>query len=149
VRPTKSIALRPSLRLSAALIASHAAALAGLLATDLPWWGMAPIAAGIGVSLWNAVRRHALLRSPGSIVALRLNDDGTVIADFGDGSSRQAGIHPASSVFPYLTIGLLTEAGRALARPLVIAADSSDVEELRRLRVWMRFRSQLSGEDVR
>jgi hypothetical protein len=141
VRPTKSIALRPSLRLSAAL--------AGLLATDLPWWGMAPIAAGIGVSLWNAVRRHALLRSPGSIVALRLNDDGTVIADFGDGSSRQAGIHPASSVFPYLTIGLLTEAGRALARPLVIAADSSDVEELRRLRVWMRFRSQLSGEDVR
>jgi toxin CptA len=143
------VALRPSAILSAALVASHAAALGGLLASALPGWAMACAATGLGISLWHGMRRHAVLRSPRSVVGLRLRDDGTVNLDFRDGSSRLARVHPASSVLGFLTVALLNEPGRRWATPVVIAGDSADPDDLRRLRVWMRFRVRFSAEGGR
>ncbi|HWS11200.1 MAG TPA: hypothetical protein VN279_00270 [Rhodocyclaceae bacterium] len=140
------VALRPSAILSAALVASHAAALGGLLASALPGWAVACTAVGLGISLWHGMRRHALLRARCSVVGLRLRDDGTVNLDFRDGSSRLAGVHPASSVLGFLTVALLTEAGHRWPRSVVVAPDGADPDDLRRLRVWMRFRAGFSAE---
>lgn len=140
------VALRPSAILSAALVASHAAALGGLLASALPGWAVACAAAGLGISFWRGMRRHVLLRAPCSVVGLRLRDDGTLNADFRDGSSRLAGVHPASSVLGFLTVALLSEPGRRWARPVVVAGDSANPDDLRRLRVWLRFRARLSDD---
>jgi len=66
--------------------------------------------------------------------------------DFRDGSSRLAGVHPASSVLGFLTVALLTEAGHRWPRSVVVAPDGADPDDLRRLRVWMRFRAGFSAE---
>jgi hypothetical protein len=141
-----AVALRPSAIVSAALVGSHAAALGALLASGLPGWVVACAAAGLGLSLWRAMWRHALLRAPRSVVRLQLRDDGTVNAEFRDGSSRLAGVHPASTVLGFLTVALLSEPGRRWATPVVIAGDSADPDDLRRLRVWLRFRAGFSAE---
>jgi toxin CptA len=141
---TIRVALRPSAILSAALIASHAAALAGLLASGLPGWAIGVSSVALALSLWQGLQRHALLRSARSVVALHLGDDGALTADLKDGSSRQAGVHPASSMLAFLTVALLREPERRFARPVVLAADSADPDDLRQLRVWMRFRARLS-----
>lgn len=95
----------------------------------------------LGLSLGFYLRRIALLRSPQSIVALDLAEDGKFAFQTLNGRWHAAKLRQSSFVSPWLTVLNLNPENARWARNVVIMPDSMQNEEFRRLRVWLRWKA--------
>lgn len=131
-----SVGLRPSrvLALCLSVVAGTALACAWI---SLPGLALAPVAVGLAIA-WAWHMRLALHLSPAAVRAVEMNDSGGV--RWRDGAARwhEGGLLPGSYVSAWLIVLLLGAEGRRQA--LVLLPDSAAAEELRRLRVWLRWR---------
>lgn len=133
---TLSLALRPSRALALALTLMAATALACAW-ISLPALAFAPIAAGI-VLAWGWHCAQALQWGAGAARALELGTQGGVRLEDGRGAWQEAEMLPDSYVSGWLIVMNMTNGGRR--RSLVLLPDAASAEDLRRLRVWLRWR---------
>ncbi len=133
-----SIALRPSWRLAALFAVVHAGALGAAIAS-VPGWGLVLIVIGILVSAAASIA-DALLTLPGSVREFELEEDGS-------GHWRDcAGLdHPVRNARPsWVSPGLVVlglQGAQRRTRWLLLMGDSAAAEPLRRLRVWLKWRT--------
>ena len=102
---------------------------------DLALW---PVVAGIAIA-WAWHTSLALHLSPAAVRALEMNDAGGVRCRDGAGRWHEGEILPGSYVSAWLMVLLLDAGGRG-RQALVLLPDCASAEELRRLRVWLRWR---------
>ena len=136
VEPRLQIELRPSLRLAGVLGAAHILALAAAW-LSLEGWPRYVVACGVLLSAGGCLT-EILHRSSRAAVALELLDDGR--ASWRDRSAkwhegRLGDDHFVSAALVVMRIDR-TQGGR---KWLVLADDSGAHEDLRRLRVWLRW----------
>jgi len=135
--PTLQIDLKPSLQLAALLGVAHVLALAAAWVSLADW---PRYLVGSGVLLSGAACLVEILhRSSTAAVSLELHSDGRASWRDRNGTwheGRLGADHFVSTAL--LVIGLdQIERGR---KWVVLMADSASTEELRRLRVWLRWR---------
>lgn len=136
--PPLRIAPRPSRRLLAFVVLTHATALAVLLPlpTPAPWLRLL-LGALILLSLAYVVWAQVLRRAPWSVAAVDWNQHGWQ-ATFADGRTRDARLAPSTFVGVGLVI-LHLRIGRLWRPTLLLSADAVPADELRRLRVLLRL----------
>lgn len=141
------IALRPSRRLALLLAAAHAGVLLLLPALPLAPWTQAVLGALLLFSAMDVIRRHALRRGVHSVVALDFSDREQLRVRTRDG--WHAGqVLGSSLVSPALLILNIRLESRRLPVHVVIPGDSADAEDLRRLRVWLRWGPRKAADVV-
>jgi hypothetical protein len=133
---TLQIDLKPSLKLAALLGAVH------LLALAAAWLSLADwprYLVGSGVLLSGAVCLvEVLQRSSGAALSLELHADGRASWRDRNGTWHEGRLGAERFVSTALIVmGLEMNRGR---KWLVLMADSASAEELRRLRLWLRWR---------
>jgi len=131
------IEIRPSRILAGALGALHLLALAaGWL--SLAGWAGYLVASGVLLS-GAASLAHVLQLLPAAVVSLELHADGRVSWRDRRGVWHEGGFGSDHYVSPVLmVVGLRPAHGRT--RRLVLAVDSAPAEDMRRLRIWLRWR---------
>ena len=134
---TLSLALRPSRVLALALTLMAAAALACAW-ISLPALAFAPVAAGVALA-WTWHCAQALQQGAGAVRTLELGVQGGVRLQDGRGAWQEAEILPDSYVSGWLIVVNMATGGRR-RRSLVLLPDAAAAEDLRRLRVWLRWR---------
>jgi hypothetical protein len=127
-----TIALRPSRILALALTLMAGTAL-GCAWISLPGLAFAPLAAGI-ILAWATQLAQALHRSERAARSLELDGQGPARWQDGSGQWQEAEILPGSYVSDWLIVLNMRK------RALVILPDCASPDELRRLRVWLRWR---------
>lgn len=132
--------LKPSRTLAIVLCAAHAGAAAVLPAVDLPAEVQALLAFAIGASLAHGVRHHALRLTRSAGVALELRDDGLVAVQARSGGWHEARVLGSTFVSPALVIINLRISGRRTRHHLVLLPDAAEADDLRRLRVLLRWK---------
>jgi hypothetical protein len=132
-----TVSLRPSRILALALTLTAGTALACAW-ISLPGLAFAPLAAGIALA-WAAHLAQALQRGKRAARALELDAQGRARWQDGSGRLQEAEILPSSYASGWLVVVNLRESGRR-GRSLVLVPDCAAAEELRRLRVWLRWR---------
>jgi hypothetical protein len=140
--PPLVVALRPSRLLAAALYAMHGLALACVLLSGLSWWLRAVLAGAVLASLLHAVR-SGVAGKPGQV--LRALEDGTLEVEGADGEPRRAQVWRDTCVYSKLIVLRYRCEGERQTRSLVLAPGSADAGNLRRLRVWLRWRAAVSA----
>src|SRR6266487_3334693 len=114
---TLQIDLRPSLQLAAVLAVAHVLALA------VAWVSLA----------------ETLHRSPTAAVSLELHSDGRASWRDRNGTWHEGRLGADHFVSTALVVMGLEQVGRG-RKWVVLMADSASTEELRRLRIWLRWR---------
>jgi hypothetical protein len=132
-----SLALKPSWTLAAVLAALHGLAL-GAAVEALSGMPMVLALAGVVVS-FVGTSADALRRLPSSVIWLELQEDGT--GRWRDRTGREHAVRTAHATWasPGLVVLGLASA-RWRTRWLVLLPDAAPAENLRRLRVWLRWR---------
>ena len=132
-----TLSLKPSRMLALALTLMAGAALACAW-ISLPGLAFLPAAAGITL-VWASQVAHALQRGKRAAHALELDAQGHARWQDGSGLWQEAEILPSSYASDWLVIVNLRASGRR-GCSLVLLSDSAAADELRRLRVWLRWR---------
>ncbi len=132
-----TVTLRPSGILALALTLMAGAALASAW-ISLPGLALAPVAAGIALA-WASHLAQALQRGSRAAHALELDEHGRARWQDGSGQWQEAEVLPSSYASTWLVVVNLRAGGRG-ERSLVLLPDCAAAEELRRLRVWLRWR---------
>jgi hypothetical protein len=134
--PRLQIELKPSLRLAGLLGAVHILALAAAW-LSLEGWPRVLVACGLLLSAMGCLT-EIFHRSSRAAVSLELLDDGR--ASWRDGSARwhegRLGDHHFVSA---ALVVMRLDQTQGARKWLVLAADSGAPEDLRRLRVWLRW----------
>jgi toxin CptA len=130
--------LAPSRQLAWLLGLGHAGAVLLSWITPLKWWLSLPLSLAALASLRYGLRYHALRSAPDALVGLELRPDGSAAVRDRSGRWTQAQVLGSSFVSPGLTILNLRLAKAHCS--LVVAPDSLDADDFRRLRVWLRWR---------
>lgn len=134
---TLTVTLRPSRALALALTLMAGAALACTW-ISLPLAAFLPAAAGIALAwIWHLA--PALQRGRRAVRALELRAQGDARWQDAAGQWNEAEIQSGTYVSNWLVVVDLGSPGRR-GRSLVLLPDSAASEELRRLRVWLRWR---------
>lgn len=134
------LSLRPSRLLATLLALAHGAAIAIILLVSIPQWLQALAVTCLAVQLFIVLRRHALLRAPDSLVAIEIHSDNTISVQMRRGEWSNCTVLGDSYVTAYLVVLNLRQADSRAVKRVVILPDGIDAEELRRLRVWLRWR---------
>lgn len=134
-----NLRLKASYRLTALLTAGHAAAAAGLAASDLPGWLRAALVAALVISLAVSIWRVALLRTQDAIVALNCRDARTIDVQTRDGAWHEGHVLATSFITPPLTVLNVRLAQVRRVRHIVLMPDSAASEDYRRLRVQLAW----------
>jgi len=137
---TLTIAVGPSRRLAGVLVGMHGFAAAMFWLAPLPHWLAALLMPVLIGSAWHTLLRDGFRTQRHSLIALRLAADGRCEFQTRAGAWREAALLGSSFVAPYLTMLNLKPAGGRLAKHLVILPDAVNVEDFRRLRVWLKWR---------
>lgn len=137
------MALRVHLRLSRALtyalLIAHAASACVLIPLDLSTGFKLVLVGLIAFSLARTLWCSILLRNPRSVIVIQLLEGDRVDVQTGDGQWHEARLLGTTFVTPLVSVLNLQLAGRRFARHVVIAPDSADRADLRRMRVWLRW----------
>ncbi|MGE5321192.1 MAG: protein YgfX [Hyphomicrobiaceae bacterium] len=144
MQPDNVIVLRRSPTLALLIALVHGGGLACLPAVALVVWIKLALAAAVGVSLVLSLRRVALLCAPNAIVELGLGSDGTLQYVQQNGQGGHAVVLADSAVHALMTVVRLQAEGERWARSVVVLPDSTDGEQFRRLRVWLRWQAALN-----
>jgi toxin CptA len=135
--------LQPSVRLTAVLVAAMLAACGAILALPFASWiklaGMLPLIAAAAFH----ILRDARLRLRSSILAIEVGSDGTLRYLTRAAGWREAIVRGDSFVTPALTVLVLATEERRFPRYAILVSDSGHPEMFRRLRVWLRWGSQV------
>ena len=134
------VRLQPSYYLAVLLGLAHAAAGLVLWPLALPLGVKVVIVILLIVSLIYYVRKDALLTAQDAIVALTLTDEMSCTLTTNSGQSIACSLSDSTFAAPYLTVINLQPVDRFFMRSVVILPDSMDVEEFRRLRIWLRWK---------
>jgi len=134
---TLAVSLKPSRTLALALSAVAAAAL-GCVWISLPRLAFVPLAAGI-VLAWAWHVAQALQLGKWATRALELDATGSARCQDGRGQWRETDLLPGSYASSWLIVLNLGGRGQR-RRALVLLPDSAADDDLRRLRVWLRWR---------
>ena len=135
-----SLRLGSSRLLAATLLGAHAMAAAALWLSTVPAVFALACSLALSVHLARVVRRDALRTDPLALTELDVLENGAVSVCTRSGLQRAYRVGRSSFVSPLLVVlSLRPEAGR-WRRQVLIAADSVDADNFRRLRVWLRWR---------
>jgi len=132
-----TVTLRPSRILALALTVVAGAALASAW-ISLPAPAFVTVAAGIALA-WAWHLAQALRQGRGCPRALELDAQGTARWQDGSRQWHEAEVLDSSYVSGWLVVVNLGASGRR-GRSLVLLPDCAAAEELRQLRVWLRWR---------
>ena len=134
---TVTVALKPSRVLALALTLMAGAALACVW-ISLPRVALLPAATGIALAwIWHLA--PVLQRGRRAVRVLEVTENGDARWQDGLGQWNEAEIQSGSYVSNWLIVVNLGTPGRR-GRALVLLPDCAAAEELRRLRVWLRWR---------
>lgn len=138
--------LRASPRLAALLAIAHGAAL--LLLSTLPLPLLIQGLAGFVVlaSAILTIRHHALRRGSTAVCALRFEDKEALQLRRGNGLWQAGRIAGSSTVGPWLTVLNVEHQPKGISHVLLLG-DELGADELRRLRVWLRWGPAPKAED--
>jgi hypothetical protein len=132
-----TLTLKPSPVLALSLTAVAAAALASVW-ISLPRQAFLPPAAGIALAwIWHLAPALQLGRR--AVQALEIAPNGDVRWQDGSGRWAEAAIGDGGFVSSWLVVVTLSTKGNG-SRALVLLPDCAAAEDLRRLRVWLRWR---------
>ena len=136
---TLRIALRPSRRLAFLLGFFHALAIvsAGI---SLNGWAQYLVAAGVLLSAAGCLA-EVLLRRPATAVSLELRADGSASWRESRGTWREGRLEGGQLVWPALVILGIKQARRR-RKWIVLMPDSAPADDLKRLRVWLRWQPE-------
>ena len=138
------IDLRPSRLLSFVLVLVHG------LAVHAVWIGLGGlpgVLASIAVlASLAATLAQARLRTPWSAVSLELAEDGRASWRDSRGAWHDGALGGSHFVSPLLVVVELKPRDRG-AKRVILIADSAPKDDLRRLRVWLRWGRQHSGRN--
>lgn len=138
----QNISISPSVRLAIALCAAHLSAAGLLWLVPLPALAKGALTLAIAISLVYFLARDAALHAAKAIVALELKDGGGIAFRTRNGNWEESELSDSSYVSPGLTIVVLRERGTGRTRRAIILPDSVDARDFRRLRMWMRWKSE-------
>jgi hypothetical protein len=141
------IDLRPSSILAAALVLAHGLALYAVWISLGGWPRVLAVLAVLASQA--ATLAQALLRTPRSAVSLELAEDGRASWRDPRGAWHEGALGGSHFVSPLLVVVELKPRNRGVKR-VVLLADSAPWNDLRRLRVWLRWgrhsvRNNLAG----
>ena len=136
----QQVAISPSVRLALALCLVHGIAAALLWLVPIPALGRAVFTLAIAISLVYVLARDATLHAAHAIVALELDDSGTVFFQTRDGRRVECELLGSSYVSFSLTIVSLRPRSGAGTRRVVLVEDNVDPRDFRRLRTWLRWK---------
>lgn len=135
------VAISPSVRLAVALCLVHSIAAALLWLVPIPALGRAAFTLAIAISLVYLLARDATLHATHAIVALELDDSGTVFFQTRGGRRVECELLGSSYVSPSLTVVSMRPRGRAgTRRRVVLVGDNVEPRDFRRLRTWLRWK---------
>lgn len=140
------ISISPSVRLAVALCVAHLAAAGLLWLVPIPALGKGAVTLGIAVSLVYFLARDAALHAANAIVALELKSGGGISFHNRDGRWVDCELSGSSYVSPRLTIVNLQPRGKRRARHVILLSDNVDPRDFRRLRMWMRWKTEPGHE---
>lgn len=142
------IPIGPSTRLAALLCAVHFAAAGAVWAAPLPLWLQAAASLAVAASLVFAIAQGAALHAAGAAVALEIGDGDEIALHTRRGERLECRVLGSSFVSAHLTVLNLKPLAGGRAHHVVLMADSMDEQELRRLRVWLRWGRRRSDRAV-
>lgn len=137
--------LRSSRLLTVILALAHGAAIAVILLVDLPIGVKAVAATGLAVYWLVFVRRLPLLLTAGSVMAIEIGSDNKLSVQTNRGEWDECEVLGSTYVTPYLTVLNLRQSENRVARRIVILPDSINVEDFRKLRVWLRWKEDVAA----
>jgi toxin CptA len=138
--PPLRLRLAASPQLAGALTLAHGAAIACAVACLPGWWMPASVSAAIAISLVFHARRDALQLSGDAIVALVLRDEGRCELTLANGDTVTGSTEGSTFVTALLTVINVRPARPARPRAVVLMPDSAPAQDLRQVRVWLRYR---------
>lgn len=132
--PPLRLSLRPSRLVSKGLLALYALILPSLWLANLPWWG----SLGLSLALLLAAYWHRRVQAQPVPELLRLLPDGGWMIVWPSRMEELAQLADGVYCSRYLIrLPLRLDDGRQLR--LMLWPDSAEANELRRLRVWLRW----------
>jgi|SRR5262245_56115149 len=133
------IDLRPSKFLAVALALAHGLALYAVWTSLSGWPG---VLAGLAIlASLAATLLRALLRIGPSAVSLELAEDGRASWRDRRGTWHEGALGESHFVSPFLVVVELKPRDQG-AKRVILLADSAARDDLRRLRVWLRWRGR-------
>ncbi len=145
VNGTLRVELRHSFQLAGLLSAAHVLALVSAW-ISLAGWPLYLVMAGILVSA-TSYFTETFHRSAGAVTALELHADGRAAWRDRGGDWHECRLRRDNFVaVPLIVIGL--DQAKATCRWIVLLPDSAPADELRRLRVWLRWGVPAFGKDA-
>jgi toxin CptA len=137
----QNVAISPSVRLAVALCVAHLAAAGLLWLVPVPVLAKGALTLAVAFSLVYFLARDAALHAPKAIVALELKGGGIAFRTR-DGNWVESELQESSYVSPEVTIVVLRPRGEGRTRRAIILSDSVNARDFRRLRMWMRWKSE-------
>lgn len=131
--------LRPSSRLAWLLATFHVAAIIAVVVLPVPGWLRAAACALLLLSATAQVARHASRLGDHAFVGLHLLRDGSCQLRLAGDRTIAGQLCRGWFVSPQLIVMRISCAGERLSRGLCLLPDSADQDDLRRLRVFLRF----------
>jgi toxin CptA len=125
---------------------AHLAAAGLLWLVPIPDLGKGALTLAIAVSLVYLLARHATLHAANAIVALELKSGGGITFHTRDGERADCELSGSSYISPRLTVVNLQLRGKRRARHVILVPDNVNPRDFRRLRMWMRWKSESGGE---
>ena len=142
----QNITVLPSVRLAVALCVAHLAAAGLLWLVPVPALAKGALTLAVAVSLVYFLAREATLHAANAIVALELKSSGGIAFQTRDGRWVDCELSGSSYVSPRLTIVNLQPRGKGRARHVILLSDNVDARDFRRLRMWMRWKTEPGRE---
>ncbi|MGI0115914.1 protein YgfX [Zooshikella sp. RANM57] len=134
------ISLQPSRCLAIWIIASHSIAALGLLVSPWRWWiDLLLFIVICGSAIW-LLRLHVWRTSAKSVVSIQQNHNGWLLT-LRDETLLNGTLHFDSLVMTKLVVLNFKVPGRLRPLPVIIVADAINAEQLRLLRVVLRWSS--------
>jgi len=134
------VKLKVSVALAAILVMLHLGAASLLFSVTIPLTVRAILLVAVTLSLVQVLMQHALRRGPGTIVALRLNEDGELLLQSGKRAPWRTAVIRRRFVHRRLVLLSMRVAGQRLPKTLVLAADAVEPDVFRRLRAALLVR---------
>ncbi|MCF8177059.1 MAG: hypothetical protein K9J74_00985 [Sulfuritalea sp.] len=126
-----TVSIKQSPRLLLIQSVAHAVAGLSVLAANISPWLAVVILIAIGASLARQGRQQELER-------LIFHGDGRIEIVGSDETVIESRMHPHTLVWSFLVVLLYRQNNRV--RSIVLLPDSADYDELRQLRIWLRWR---------
>jgi toxin CptA len=138
----QNVVISPSVRLAIALCVAHLVAAGLLWLVPVPEFAKGAATLAIAFSLVYFLSRDATLHAANAIVALELKSGGGISFRTRDGNWVESELSDSSYVSPALTIVTLKPRGKGRTRRAILLPDSVDARDFRRLRMWMRWKTE-------